>query len=216
MTDWSSVAPPSENREIEQQRRRVLELRAQIPQRREQRDTAAARVTQLEREDRERMAQAMARGKDTNPDVEQVEKARADAAGAVRAFEALVLAIETSEQQLHAAVLKARDSWTKQAQHAVVEARQEAREAFAAFEAAFKRHREAQAIEVWLRPEAGLDQGHPPRGGVLGPAPGSAKVTANAAPVDLTVVFSWLTQVLAEPEPPKPPPTRPLQPVALG
>src|SRR5690348_4769592 len=108
MAEWSKITPTSPLREIEAQRKRALDLRDQIPKRRATRDAAAAQVVELERADRQRMADALAAGKDAKPNVEQIERGRADAGGAGRAFEALALAIESAEQGLHDSVLKHR------------------------------------------------------------------------------------------------------------
>lgn len=199
MTDWSQLTPPSQIKEIEGQRRRVLDLRAQIPTRREQREAASARVVDLERQDRQRKSEAMVAGKAVTSDVEQIEQARAEAADAVRTTEALTLAIEAAEQDLHALVLKHRDAWTKRAEHDVVETRADAQTALSALQSALERHRQAQAVHAWLAPDGrGLDREGRVRS-VLGPAPGSDRLTANSLPIDLSVVFGWLGAALAEP-----------------
>lgn len=58
MTDWARMTPPIAISQVETERERVNALQAQIPVRREQRDQAAARVTQVERQDRKRVARS--------------------------------------------------------------------------------------------------------------------------------------------------------------
>jgi hypothetical protein len=214
VTDWSRVAPPSPIREIEAQRRRVLELREQLPMRREQRDQAAARVTELERQDRNRMAELMASGKDATSDTETVEAARHQVAGAVRALEALNLAIQVAEDELHALVLKHRARWVERAQRGVLETRAEAQAALATFRAALQRYRDAQQAEGWLREGSGLDRERPAKMGMLGQAVGSERVTGNRQAVDLGIVLGWVEQTL-DPPPAKPQAElQPLTPIA--
>ena len=203
MTEWSNITPPSPVREVEQQRKRVLALRGQIPKRRAERDTAAARVVEVEAADRRRMAEQMTRGEAPVSDIGQIEKARAEAAGAVRASEALALAVESAEQELHQLALKHRVRWAERASQEVTKARTEAVAALAAFRTALVRYRDTQQVEHWLREGAGgLDRERPARSGVLGGATGSERVSGNAAPVALELVFSWLEQSLAPYEAP--------------
>lgn len=213
MADWSAITPTSPIKEIEAARKRVLDLREQISQRREQRDQAAAHVVELERSDRQRMADAMAAGQEAESDVDSIEKARASAAGAVRTTEALVLAIQGAEDQLHAAVVKSRGKWVDRAQRDVIEARAEAAATLTAFTAALSRYRDAVSVEGWLREDSGLDRGKPARVGLLGVAAGSASVTGNQQPVAVETVLAWLRETIDPPAPRPIPAPQPLQPI---
>jgi hypothetical protein len=214
--EWSRIAPHCPAREVEAQRKRVLELRGQIAKRREERDAAAARVLELEKADRERMARLMAAGEPATSEVEKIEQARADAAGAVRALEALNLAIAGAEGELHGVILKPRGPWVKAAQRNVTESRSEAQDALEAFRSALERYRGAQQVELWLRDGSGVDREQAPRTAVLGHAPGSDRVTANRSDVDIGNVFTWLAAALEPPRAPRETPVQPLEPVQFG
>lgn len=213
MIDWSRITPACPVREVEAARKRVLELRAQIAQRREERDAAAARVVELEREDRQRMAKLLAAGKSATSNIVDVERAKAAAGGAVRTLEALNLAIEGAEQHLHTILLKHRSSWADRAERDVVERRARAEEALSALEEALDDLKAAHSVEHWLRPGNGLDREQRPPGGALIPPPSSAAVTGNREPIRPETLVSWLREAI-EPAKPKPPvESHPLQPV---
>jgi hypothetical protein len=198
---WSDLAPISPIREVEAARKRVLELRDQIGPRREGREAAAAAVVQLERDDRTRMAELMAAGKPATSNVEAIEKARAASAGAQRALEALGLAIQTGEAELHAAIVKARDAWAKRAAGEVSSSRREAQEALAGLRAALARHQDARQVAGWLAEGGGLDHEWQVTPGLLPRAAGSQPWAANSEEVGLATVFGWIEQTVAEPEP---------------
>jgi hypothetical protein len=197
---WTSLAPPSPIREIEAQRKRVLDLRGQIDQRRQAADDARAAVVQAERSDREAMAAAMSLGKAATSNVAEIEKANAAAAAATRAFEAAQLAVANSEAELGAVVAKHRDAWTKRATGAVTAARNDAREALAAFRDALAKFRDAQQIAAWL--DTGLDREQRVTLGLLGSCPGSQRWSANGEQVGIAIVLDqWLAEAVAEPAP---------------
>jgi hypothetical protein len=197
-TAWSQTAPPSPVRAVEDQRKRVQELRAQLDPCRQARDDARAAVVQAERSDREAMAAALAAGKAATSDVQSVEKANAAAAATTRQFEALQLAIANAEAELGAVVQKHRDAWAKRAAGEVSAARNDAREALDGLRAAFARYSDARQIVLWLT--HGLDR--PAALGLLGSAPGSERWAANGEQVGIAIVLDqWLAAALAEPEP---------------
>lgn len=198
--EWSRDAPISPIREIEARRKRTRELRAQKNQRREEREAAAARVTALERADRERMAQLMAAGKDASSDIQAIEKAQATAAASKRQAEALSLAIATSEAELGEVIRKHRGAWAKAAEREVVTSRTAAQDALAAFTAALSRHGDARVVAEWVA--TGIDRELVPKLGLIGHAPGSERVTANSSPINLDIVLGWLDAAVAsQPEP---------------
>ena len=211
-SEWSRLTPPSGIREIEQQRGRVLDLRAQV--------TGAVRSvtpppplwSRPERADRERMAKAMSSGRSVAPDLERVEKAKAHAAGAVRAAEALDLAIaERAQLQRRAQASRGLGQGGRARSHRVPT---KARESLAAFRVAVGRYRDAQQVELWLRDRVGgLDREQAPRSGVLGYAPGSGSIAANRSDVDLGTVFSWLAAAIEPPPPLRAVESQPLTPV---
>ena len=180
----------------------MVSLRSRLPERRETLTAARALVVEAERADRIQMSEAIARGDEAESDVESVQRARSQAAAAERALQAHEIAIEAAENEVHQAALAGRADWRKSAERAATVARGRARKALDELERQLLAVRQAQRTIAWLADDSGLDRQQRARPATLGPAPGSASVTANEQAVDLGLAFSWLQAAIGEPEVP--------------
>jgi hypothetical protein len=216
VANWSKLTPPGGPPAVEHARQAVRSLRERIPAAHQQVAAARARLTEAEASDRIAMAEQLRAGKEPTSDSHGVERARGAIHVAERQHEALALAIEQAEGELHRAVVDDRDEWHTTATRAARDARGRARKALAAFEDALTAARVASGTAWWLEADHGLDREtaapHPTLGGLIG----SQHLTKNDDPVPVADALRWLAALVAEPEPPKPPPEpRPLRPIGM-
>src|SRR5689334_19705829 len=99
--EWSKITPRNAPKPVEQARQVALDLRARVPAAREAIRDAKARLAEVEETDKQQMAERLRRGEPATSDVTGVERARTAVAVAERQSEALLIAVEHAEREIH-------------------------------------------------------------------------------------------------------------------
>jgi hypothetical protein len=196
---------------VEDARRKVSELREKVQPQRQAIADAQAAVTAAEVADRQRMAQELAQGGTPKADPKGMEKAEQQAANVRREGEALMLAVQASEDALGEAVHAHRDRWLADSRRKEKAARSRARKVIEELRGVLEDLGAARGTAVWLT-AGGLEQQVPASAVVRLELAGSQKLTANQEPIPVGRTLDMLAQTVADPDretpgqPPKPVP----------
>jgi hypothetical protein len=210
MPEWSTLMPVgTAPAEVEAAKAEVEALRAKLPAAREALTDAQAAVTTAEADDRQRMAEALRAGRAATADTRGVEKAQQRVAAARREGEAVLLAIQASEDSLGETIRASRDGWLRDARRREATARGRAAKLIGELRSVLESVASERNVIFWLG-HGGLDrQQHAGSGVALGELAGSEKITANGYPVGIGATLDMLTTTI-EPQP------QPTEPVAAA
>jgi hypothetical protein len=213
VASWSQLLPASEGPPpVEAARRKVAELRERIPAQREAVAAAERAVVESEVADRERMARELREGGSPTADSHAVEKAQQHAASERRTGEALMLAVQGSEDQLGEVVREReqRDRWLRDARRREATARRRASKLVGELRGALTDVATERQTIFWL--QHGLDRQQRAGGGAALELAGSERKTANNAPLGIGEVLDMMAATV-EPEPEPEPQAPPAEPV---
>jgi hypothetical protein len=211
--EWSKLTPPGP-KGVEQARAHARDLRERLVARREALEQARADLVRAEQADRQAVARAVSEGREPASDVKTVERARSLVAARERELQGHELAIADAEAAMHEAVLAARREWSRSVEATIPKARERGRRLVEQFERVLGELREAHSVARWLGERGGFEQEQPTHSGGLPVARSTVRWSANSEPVATRQLLDAIAELVAEPEPPKPPlEPQPLKPI---
>ena len=202
MADWEVRCPPHAPPAVERDRKAVLTLLERLKQERAALETVRADVVKVEQADRERMAAALAAGREPKPDSTSVIAAQAAVNVAERRVQACELAIADSRRQLGATIRGQARKWSAAAADEIVRAQADAVAALDTLARALDRQLAARSTIQWLDHLA--RHGDAPKAFRLG---GHARIastrpaTANGQGFGPLELVAWLGEAVTPPPP---------------